>query len=134
MTFFSISHSVYLGVKDGSVAIYSGVAHAPFGLTLHWLQDETSVKLSDLPEDTRNRLYGGIPQEDMEDAQQTVESYRKQIDDQKAKQAEDAAAIANDSADAGSTDPDAPADSVAGTGSTAPADSVAPSNGEGGDK
>ena len=134
VTFFSISHSVYLGVKDGSVAIYSGVAHAPFGLTLHWLQDETSVKLSDLPEDTRNRLYGGIPQEDMEDAQQTVESYRKQIDDQKAKQAEDAAAIANDSADAGSADPDAPADSVAGTGSTAPADSVAPSNGEGGDK
>lgn len=89
----SVSHSVYLGVKDDAVAIYTGVPKAPFGLKLHWLEDETSVSLEDLPEDTQARLREGIPQKSLEEAMSTVTNYRKQIDEAQSKQLQDAAAI-----------------------------------------
>ena len=68
VSFISITKSVYLGVKDDAVAIYTGVPGKILGLKLHWLEDETSIKLSDLPEDTQNRLREGIPQKSLENA------------------------------------------------------------------
>lgn len=88
--FASIANSVYLGVKDDAVAIYKGVPNNVMGFELHWLEDETSVLLRDLPEDTQNRLREGIPQENVEAAAQTVSKYREQIDEDQNKQIEDA--------------------------------------------
>lgn len=93
ITFMSITGSVYLGVKDDTVAIYTGIPNAPFGLKLHWLEDETSVRLADLPEDTQNRLRSGIPQDNMDEANRTIANYRDQIEEQKSRQEQDAAAI-----------------------------------------
>lgn len=107
VSFFSVTNSVYLGVKDDAVAVYNGVPGTPLGLQLHWLEDETSIKLSDLPEDTQHRLKEGIPQKNLEDAYDTVEHYREQIDASKAKAMLDAKAISgsqqgSDSADGAS--------------------------------
>ena len=86
----SIANSVYLGVKDDAVAIYKGVPSKVMGFDLHWLEDETSVMLKDLPEDTQNRLREGIPQESVEAAAKTVSKYREQIDEDQSKQIQDA--------------------------------------------
>ncbi len=129
ISFTSITNSVYLGVKDDAVAIYKGVPGTFAGLNLHWLEDETSVLLEDLPEDTQNRLREGIPQTSLEEATETVSSYRKQIDEEQSKQVEDEAAIKS------SLDGDASMADVTGTDasgnaldSEAPADGVAASN------
>lgn len=117
ITFMSITGSVYLGVKDDTVAIYTGIPNAPFGLKLHWLEDETSVRLADLPEDTQNRLRGGIPQDNMDEANRTIANYRDQIEEQKSRQEQDAAAIRSsreqDSSSGGSDTASSDADGTA---------------------
>lgn len=90
---FGVSRSVYLGIKDDCVAVYSGVPGSVLGLRLHWLEDETSVRLEDLPEDTQRRLREGIPQETLESANDTVENYRNQIDQEASRQIQDAATL-----------------------------------------
>ena len=102
----SIAHSVFLGVNsDDTVAIYTGV-HADFlGIKLYHVEDTTSVKLSDLPDDTRNRLEEGIAQDSLEDARNTVSEYRAQIDAAETQQVITAEAIRKSAdADAGGTD------------------------------
>ena len=131
ITFFSITRSVYLGVKNEAVAVYTGVPHAPLGLKLTWLEDETSVRLEDLPEDTQNRLREGIPQDSIEAANATVDNYRKQIEAEQQKQLENTEALrqdaGKDAATAGAATPaPSPADSVA---ASEPANPVAPSDG-----
>ena len=93
VSLFSITGSIYLGERDGKVAIYSGVPGRFLGLDLHWLQDETSVALDDLPEDTQSRLRDGIPQDGMDAAIETVSKYRKQIYEEQTKQAQNADAV-----------------------------------------
>lgn len=106
IAFASIANSVYLGVKDDAVAIYKGVPNKVMGFDLHWLEDETSVMLSDLPEDTQNRLREGIPQESVEVATKTVSKYREQIDEDQNKQIEDANVVRSGAeADSGSAIP-----------------------------
>ena len=83
----SISSSVYLGIKDGNVAVYRGIPSTPLGIELHWLEDETSVEVDQLPEDTQSRLGQGIPQGSTEEAERTVANYRDQIDSQRAREA-----------------------------------------------
>ena len=102
----SVTHSVFLGANsDDTVAIYTGV-HADFlGIKLYHIEDTTSVKLSDLPDDTRNRLEEGIPQDSLEDARNTVSEYRAQIDAAETEQVLTAEAIRKSAdADAGETD------------------------------
>lgn len=96
VTFSSITGSVYLGVKDEAVAIYTGVPDSPFGLKLHWLQDETSVNLADLPEDTQKRLREGIPQKSLDEAMDAVDNYRAQIEESQKKALKDVRAIRNE--------------------------------------
>ena len=126
VSFISITNSVYLGVKDDAVAIYTGVPGKILGLKLHWLEDETSIKLSDLPEDTQNRLREGIPQKSLENAADAVDNYREQIDESKAKALADARAIGLDAQYGAEGDgASGPADAL---GSSDPADSVAPTS------
>ena len=89
----SITGSVYLGAYKGHVAIFKGLPGKTLGVDLHWLEDETTVKLSDLPEDTQNRLKQGIQQGSVDDAQGTVSKYRHQIDEEQTRQVIDAETI-----------------------------------------
>lgn len=125
VSFVSITHSVYLGVKDDAVAIYTGVPGTPLGLKLHWLEDETSIELADLPEDTQNRLREGIPQKSLEDASKAVENYRAQIDESKTKALLDARAISQDVEDpAGEGGASSASDAPATADASGPADAV----------
>ena len=102
----SITSSVFLGVNsDDTVAIYTGI-HADFlGIKLYHIEDTTSVKLSDLPDDTRNRLEEGIPQDNLEDARNTISEYRAQIDAAETEQVLTAETIRKSAdANAGETD------------------------------
>ncbi len=92
-TFVSIRNSCYLGIKDDAVAIYSGVPGSFMGIKLNRLEDETSVLLMDLPEDTRHRLEDGIPQENLDQAAETVSKYRKQITEDQLRQEQVANAV-----------------------------------------
>ena len=85
-TFFTIRSSYFLGVKDGFVAVYSGIPHSVLGVDLYWLQDETTVNLNDLPEDTRTRLEEGISQPSLDDARDTVLKYNEQIEEERAQE------------------------------------------------
>ena len=123
ITFFSITRSVFLGVKDDAVAVYTGIPSTPLGLKLRWLEDETSVQLEDLPEDTQSRLRAGIPQDSIETANRTVDNYRRQIQEAQQQQLQNSEALKKDASKDAAGEKD-PADSVA---KSAPANSVAPS-------
>lgn len=97
-----ITGSYYLGTYQGNVAVWRGIPGKPLGLKLHWLESETSIKLSDLPEDTQNRLKAGIPQTGVDDAQDTISKYRHQIDEEQTRQVIDAQTI-RDNTNQGST-------------------------------
>lgn len=113
----SITRSVFLGVNsDDTVAIYTGI-HADFlGIKLYHIEDTTSVKLSDLPDDTRNRLEEGIPQDNLEDARNTISEYRAQIDAAETEQVLTAETIRKSAdANAGETDSSGADSSATGT-------------------
>ena len=97
-----VTGSYYLGTYQGNVAVWRGIPGKPLGLKLHWLESETSIKLSDLPEDTQNRLKAGIPQTSVDDAQDTISKYRHQIDEEQTRQVIDAQTI-RDNTNQGST-------------------------------
>ncbi|MDO4437659.1 MAG: Stp1/IreP family PP2C-type Ser/Thr phosphatase [Coriobacteriaceae bacterium] len=113
VTFSSITGSVYLGVKDDAVAVYKGVPDSPFGLELHWLQDETSVSLADLPEDTQKRLRAGIPQKSLDEAMDAVDNYRTQIEESQKKALQDVRAIRDEQGPASAVSSSNPAQPVA---------------------
>ena len=97
-----ITGSYYLGTYHGNVAVWRGLPGETLGFKLHWLESETSIKLSDLPEDTQNRLKAGIPQTSVDDAQDTISKYRHQIDEEQTRQVIDAQTI-RDNTDQDST-------------------------------
>ena len=97
-----VTGSYYLGTYKNTVAVYRGIPGNPLGLKLHWLDSTTTIKLSDLPEDTQNRLKAGIPQTSVDDAQDTISKYRHQIDEEQTRQVIDAQTIRNNT-DQGST-------------------------------
>lgn len=88
-----ITGSYYLGTYHGNVAVWRGLPGKTLGVELHWLESETSIKLSDLPEDTQNRLEAGITQTSVDDAQDTISKYRHQIDEEQTRQVIDAQTI-----------------------------------------
>lgn len=88
-----VTGSYYLGTYKNTVAVYRGIPGKPLGLKLHWLESTTAIKLSDLPEDTQNRLKAGIPQTSVDDAQDTISKYRHQIDEEQTRQVIDAQTI-----------------------------------------
>ena len=104
ITLFSITNSVYLGIKDDVVAVYRGVPGTHFGIELSRLEDETTVKVADLPDDTQHRLAEGIPQNSLDAAQETVSKYRKQIYEKQSKAAQTAAEAKSGQTDAAAGD------------------------------
>ena len=123
IAFTSVTGSVYLGPHNGVVAIYRGVPGDFMGLDLHWLEDESTVRLSDLPEDTQGRLADGIPQNSMDAAIETISKYRKQIYEKQTRAAQSASSVrasAAGEASTGSADaaPEAASDAPATTDST----------------
>lgn len=108
---FTISNSLFLGVSDGCVAIYSGIPGSFMGIDLYRLSDSTTIDIEDLPEDTQNRLRAGIPQGSMDEARETLSNYRQQIDAEMTRQAQDAEALRNSAeADAAQDAAEAPAE------------------------
>ncbi|MDY2778051.1 MAG: Stp1/IreP family PP2C-type Ser/Thr phosphatase [Collinsella sp.] len=110
LLFFSIRNSCYLGIKDDAVAVYSGIPGSFMGIDLHWLEDETSVMLVDLPEDTRHRLEEGIPQRNLDEAAETVSKYRKQISEEQHQQEEVANTVRQGAEPAATEGGEAPTD------------------------
>ena len=90
---FTIGNSIYLGVHGDTVAVYRGIPARVLGIDLNTLVEESSIKLSDLPEDTRNRLAEGISQSSLDEAWDTLSDYRKQINDAREAQRANAEAI-----------------------------------------
>lgn len=133
--FVVISNSVYLGVDGDTVAVYQGIPTTVLGVELHHIQEETSIKLSDLPEDTQNRLREGIAQGSLEQARDTISDYRRQIDEARSQQAATAEAIresatsqdqaGTDAASGAGTDPAADAAATGETADPAAADPAA---------
>lgn len=97
---FTIMNNVYLGVHGDNVAVYTGIHESLLGIKLYRLEDSTTIELSDLPEDTQHRLQEGIQQKSLDDAYDTISKYRKQIDDELTKKAEDAKTISDNTDDA----------------------------------
>ena len=102
-----VTTSYYVGVNGDTVAIYRGVPDTFLGLELSWLEDETSIKLEDLPEDTQRRLAEGISQESLEAALETISSYRAQIDEATEQAVQDAAIISENTETESEADDDA---------------------------
>ncbi|MBY4797606.1 Stp1/IreP family PP2C-type Ser/Thr phosphatase [Collinsella sp. AGMB00827] len=100
LTFTSIVNSIYLGTHNGTVAIFTGIPGTFLGFDAHWLHDTSTVSLNDLPDDTKRRLYEGIPQDSVDAAMETISKYRKQISEEQAEK-ERAAASVRSSAGAG---------------------------------
>lgn len=130
VSFFAIRNSVYLGVKNDNVAVYTGIHRTFLGMKLYSLEDVTTIEIGDLPEDTQNRLREGIAQESIDSAYDTITKYRQQINDNldaaaqtaetlhssaEADAAASEAAAADNSADASAEDAEAqPADTTQG--------------------
>lgn len=95
----TIKGSVYLGTNGGYVAVYTGVKGDFLGIKLNSLEHKTTIELSDLPEDTQKRLREGIPQSSIDDANATVDDYRRQIEREQTQQVVDGQTI-RESADA----------------------------------
>ena len=135
IAYFAISTSYFLGVNGDTVAVYQGVNETIFGIELYRLEDETSIKVADLPEDTQKRLQEGIGQDSLEEALETISSYRQQIDEEQTKQIEDAETIRQSATDTGSdadseesTDSEEDTEDAEDEAGDSPADTVAPTD------
>ncbi len=78
------NHSYYLAAEGDAVAIYQGFQGELFGRSLSRLVDLTDVALEDLPESLQNDLESGIYIGGLSEAQATVDSYREQIEEDRA--------------------------------------------------
>ena len=83
-----INNSYYIANNDGTVGIYQGVRGEFMGMELSHLSETSSVNVSDLPEAVQAQVEEGIHVGSLEEARNTVESYRDQIDAEKEKAAQ----------------------------------------------
>lgn len=127
----SVAGSIYLGCDGDTVAVYRGSPVSVFGFELSSLEESTSIELADLPEDTQARLEEGIPQASLDEARDTLSSYRSQIDEQQAELAANAATIRSGT-EAEAADADAAAAADAGADATDTASPDTPDTPEGG--
>lgn len=74
-----IANSWYLSDNNGTVGIYQGVTGDIFSIPLSHLTETSSVQVSDLPSSTQDSLRRGLALGSEEDARNTLESYRDQI-------------------------------------------------------
>lgn len=79
-----VRNSWYVGANGDTVAVYHGVNATLFGHDLYALSETSAVQLSDLPEATQTHLREGVTVSSEEEAHATIESYREQIESDKA--------------------------------------------------
>ena len=120
----TIANSVYLGIEDGRVAIYTGVPGSFMGISLSQLEDDSEIEVTDLPEDTQRRLQEGITQHSIEEARNVLNEYRRQIFAEQAQRSETARAA--ESAAGGAADTGGDAAAGEGADASTLADTVAP--------
>ena len=77
----------YLGVNGDTVGIYQGVNSSIMGIPLNELEGTSAVLVSDLPSSVQSQLNDGIRVSGRDAAEQTLDSYRQQIDAEKSRAA-----------------------------------------------
>ena len=75
-----VSQSWFVGVNDDTVGIYRGVNASVLGHDLYKLEETSAVRVSDLPDAVQANLRDGIAASSQREAQQTIQSYQKQIE------------------------------------------------------
>ncbi len=86
-----VSNSAYLAPNNGKVAIYHGIPGSSVGNTNDNLGETTSVSLDDLDEAVVTRMSNGeIKFSSYDEAKQLVETYKKDIEEKKSKNASSA--------------------------------------------
>ena len=88
----------YLASQDGKVAVYQGVPDSVLGVSLSHLDHVTSVEVSDLEPGVANRLSEGVIRVDnLDKANQLVDTYEEYIEESKAASA--SASTSNESSE-----------------------------------
>ena len=103
--------SWYVGANGDTVAIYHGVNASLLGHDLYALSETSTVQLSDLPDALQASLRDGVVVSGEDDARAVVQSYRDQIETDKAR----AQQVAGRSVVGTETSQDNPAVPVSGT-------------------
>jgi PPM family protein phosphatase len=76
-----LSRAYFIGEDEGNVAIFNGLPDPVAGIALHRKLSDTDIPLSALPEFQQQRIRSGIPVGSMREAEQTVEGYRADLED-----------------------------------------------------
>lgn len=74
-------NSAYLIAENGTVQVYRGLVGSMAGISLSWYVEDSGVNVAQLAQSTEERLATGIQCDSLEAAQNTVDDYRTQIDD-----------------------------------------------------
>ena len=72
-------NSYYLISENDHVSIYRGLPGNIGGLSFSWLEEQTDIDTNKLAPTTASRLEHGISVNSLEEAQSTIEDYRKTI-------------------------------------------------------
>ena len=111
VSFAFIRGEWYLGVNNGTVAIYRGIQGDILGIPLNELVGTSAVSITDLPASVQDQLEAGIRVQNEQAALDTINSYRDQIYEEQEKAAQIAQEISSeegaeapDQTDSGQTD------------------------------
>ena len=88
----------YLGIDNGSVAIYRGIKGDVFGIPLNELVGTSAVSVTDLPASVQDQLEAGIRVQNEETALATIDSYHDQINEEQQKAAQIAQEVSSEGA------------------------------------
>ena len=108
ISFVFIRGEWYLGVNDGTVAIYRGIQGDFLGVPLSELVGTSAVAVTDLPASVQDQLEAGIRVQNEQAALDTINSYHDQIYEEQEKAAQLAQEV---SSEEGGQDASAPQDS-----------------------
>ena len=79
VSFAFIRSEWYLGIHDGTVAVYRGIQGDVFGIPLNELVETSAVSVTDLPASVQDQLSSGIRVQNEDAAVATINSYHEQI-------------------------------------------------------
>ena len=97
----------YLGIDNGTVAIYRGIKGDVFGIPLSELVGTSAVSITDLPASVQDQLEDGIRVQNEQAALETIESYHDQIYQEQERAAQIAQEVDSEGApDEGARQPD----------------------------
>lgn len=97
VSFVFIRGEWYLGIDNGTVAIYRGINADLLGLPLNELVGTSAVSVTDLPASVQDQLQKGIRVQNEQAALDTISSYHDQIHDKQQKAAQLAQEVSSES-------------------------------------